>query len=134
MITDDTPFDGITDVYNPWVAVNAILNNITNYGDPAESTALRNMIKANALEMITATSEKVSEFAKEDGSYSYDQQYSPYKSQGAIVAVRYTSEGDVNGGTIAYTGIWRNMCSVLEIDIYPLTFEDFIKFIERVEY
>lgn len=134
MITDDTPFDGITDVYNPWVAVNSILNNITNYGDPAESTALRNMIKANALEMITATSEKVSEFAKEDGSYSYDPQYSPYKSQGAIVAVRYTSEGDVNGGTIAYTGIWRNMCSVLEIDIYPLTFEDFIKFIERVEY
>ena len=134
MTTDDTVPSGITDVYNPWVAINSLLNNITNYGDPEKSIELRNMIKENATEMITATSKKVSAFAKEDGSYSYDPQYSPYKSQSAIVAVRYTNEGDVNGGTIAYTGVWRNMCDVLELDIYPLTFEDFIKFIERVDY
>lgn len=134
VVTNTSTPDGITDVYNPWVAINSLLNNITNHGDPDESVALRNMIKENALEMISVTTEKVSQFAKEDGSYSYDQQYSPYKSQGAIAAVRYTNEGDVNGGTIAYTGIWRNMCSVLEIDILPLTFEDFVKFIERVEY
>ena len=134
MTTDDTVPSGITDVYNPWVAINSLLNNITNYGDPEKSIELRNMIKENATEMITDTSKKVSAFAKEDGSYSYDPQYSPYKSQSAIVAVRYTNEGDVNGGTIAYTGIWRQMCGVLELDIYPLTFEDFIKFIERVDY
>ena len=134
MTTDETVPDGITDLYNPWVAINSILNNITNYGDPEKSIELRNMIKENAAKMVGATSKKVSAFAKEDGSYSYDPQYSPYKSQSAIVAVRYTNEGDVNGGTIAYTGVWRNMCDVLELDIYPLTFEDFIKFIERVDY
>ena len=134
MVTADVEPDGITDVYNPWVSINALLNNINNHGSAEQSAELRASIKENAESMIRATTERVSQFAKEDGSFSYDQEYSPYKSQSAIVAVRYTNEGDVNGGTIAYTGVWRNMCDVLEIDILPLTFEDYVKFIERVEY
>lgn len=134
MATADVVPDGITDVYNPWVSINTLLNNITNHGSTEQSAELRASIKENAAAMIRSTTEKVKQFAKEDGSFSYDQEYSPYKSQSAIVAVRYTNEGDVNGGTIAYTGVWRNMCSVLEIDVLPLTFEDYMKFIERVEY
>lgn len=134
MITSNASFSGITDVYNPWVATNTLLNNIKNYGGEEKAESLKEAIKQNATEMIRATTEKVSRFAKADGSFSYDEQYSPYKSQGAIVAVRYTNEGDINGGTIAYTGIWSSMCSVLDVDIKPLTFEDFLKFIARVDY
>ena len=134
MITSDASFSGITDVYNPWVAANTLLNNISEYGGEEKAQTLRASIKENATDMIRATTEKVSKFAKADGSYSYDEQYSPYKSQGAIVAVRYTNEGDINGGTIAYTGIWSSMCSVLDIDIKPLNFEDFVKFIAGVDY
>ena len=133
-VTSDEEADGITDVYNPWVSINTLLNNISSHGDAAISDGLREMIKDNAAAMITATTEKVAKFAKPDGSYSYNVDGSPYKSQGAIVAVRYTCEGDVNGGTIAFTGIWSSMCGVLEIDILPFGYEDFIKFIKAVDY
>ena len=126
--------DAITYVYNAWVATNSLLNNLTKYGDAAKATELREQIKSNAYKMITATTAQVAKFKKDDGSFGYTQDEVPYKSQGSIAAVRYTVEGDVNGGTIAFTGIWDSMCSVLEIDILPYGYEDLLKFIDAIDY
>ena len=134
VLLSDTSTSGITDVYNPWVAINSLINNIVNYGDVSVANRLREIIRSRACEMVEATGRKISEYARDDGSYSYNKTGSPYKSQGAIVAVRGSVEGDINGGTIAYTGIWSSMCGVLGIEINPLGFEDFIKFIEAVKY
>ena len=76
----------------------------------------------------------MAKFAKDDGSFGYTQNEVPYKSQGEIVAIRYTVEGDVNGGTIAFTGIWSSMCEVLEISVLPFDFEDYLVFINAVDY
>lgn len=133
VLVETTPGE-ITSVYNPWVAINTLLNNITNYGDAAKSAELRATIKQNAYEMLTTTTSHVVKFAKDDGSFGYTQGEVPYKSQGEIVAVRYTVEGDVNGGTIAFTGIWSSMCEVLEIGVLPFDFEDYLVFINAVDY
>ena len=133
VVIENTPNE-ITSVYNPWVAINTLLNNITNYGDAAKSAELRATIKENAYEMLTTTTSHVAKFAKDDGSFGYTQNEVPYKSQGEIVAIRYTVEGDVNGGTIAFTGIWSSMCEVLEIGVLPFDFEDYLVFINAVDY
>ena len=133
VLVETTPSE-ITSVYNPWVAINTLLNNITNYGDAAKSAELRATIKENAYEMLTTTTSHVAKFAKDDGSFGYTQDEVPYKSQGEIVAVKGTIEGDVNGGTIAFTGIWSSMCEVLEIGVLPFDFEDYLVFINAVDY
>lgn len=134
MVLVETTPNEITSVYNPWVAINTLLNNITNHGDSAKSGELREMIQENAYQMLTTTTAHVAKFAKEDGSFGYTQDYVPYKSQNSIAAVRYTVEGDVNGGTIAFTGIWSSMTEVLEIEVLPFDFEDYMVFIAAVDY
>ena len=133
-IDEDSNPDAITYVYNAWVATNSLLNNLTKYGNAAKAAELREQIKSNAYKMITATTAQVAKFKKADGSFGYTQSAVPYKSQGEIVAILGTVEGDVNGGTIAFTGIWGSMCEVLEIDILPFGYADLLKFIDAIDY
>ena len=123
---------GSVDVYNPWVAMSAVISNINKYGDHNDATALRKTMQENAAEMIRVTTAKTRKFAKEDGSYGYTWSSSPSNSQGAPVAVPGTIEGDINGGCIALRGIWGNMSSVLGISV-PLYYpSDFDKFLYRI--
>ena len=103
------------DVYNPWVALSAIISNVNNYGDKAEAAALRKQLQDNAVDLIQVSTIKAAKFEKDDGSFGYTWTTSPPNSQGAPVAVPNTVEGDVNGGVIALTGIYGNMCSALGI-------------------
>lgn len=139
MITTSTMPNTITTIYNAWVSTNSLLNNLAKNGDEQTSAALRAVIQENAYELITVTTAKVARFKKADGSFGYnspdqDGGSSPYKSQGSIVSIRYTVEGDVNGGTIAYTGIWRNICDVLGLEIKPLGYADLVKFVDAIDY
>ena len=133
-IDENSDPDHITYVYNAWSAINALLNNLVKHGNKEKSDELRNMIKEKAYEMITATTAQVRKFKKSDGSFGYTQNIVPYKSQGEIVAVLGKVEGDVNGGTIAFTGIWDSMCSVLEIEILPFGYENLLEFIAAIDY
>lgn len=143
MITTETMPGEIVTIYNAWVSTNSLLKNLAKNGDEQLSASLLAVIQDNAYEMITATTQKVAKFKKADGSFGYRSSDKadgsvygavPYKSQGEIAAVRYTVEGDVNGGTIAFTGIWSNMCEVLDIDILPFGYEDLLKFIDAIDY
>lgn len=133
-IDENSNPDHITYVYNAWSAVNSLLNNLAKHGNKEKSDELRAMIKEKAHEMITATTAQVRKFKKSDGSFGYTQNIAPYKSQGEIVAVLGKVEGDVNGGTIAFTGIWDSMCSVLEIEILPFGYENLLEFVAAIDY
>ena len=125
---------GSVDVYNPWVAINAVLNNISKFYTSAEAEALReSIIKPNALEMIEVTTRKIKKFAKSDGSYGYTWSTSPSHSQGAPASVPDTVEGDVNGGNIAFTGTFSNMANALGFGgLKRFGNSDFNIFLERV--
>ena len=107
--------NGSVDVYNPWVAVQAIFSNLDKFYTKEERQSLQEKLKANAAQMIRTTTAKSVSFAKEDGSFGYTWSFSPSRSQGAPVAVPETVEGDINGGSIAVSGITRNMCAGLGV-------------------
>ena len=121
------------DVYNPWIAISRIFSTLNKHGDSAVVEPLRASLRAQAADMIKVTTAKTVKFRKDDGSYGYTWDYSPEKSQSAPVAVPNTVEGDVNGGTIALTGVTGNMLSALGIsglNIYAPS--DLEVFLDRV--
>ncbi len=114
-VTGKKPSNSV-DVYNPWVCVNNLFTNLNKYHlDPDATAEFRAMLQENALEMIRNTTIKTVNFRKPDGSFGYMWEGVPATSQGAPVAVSGTNEGDINGGSIAVSGITRNMCSALGI-------------------
>ena len=113
-ITGDRP-GAIVDVYNPWVCVADMLNNIRDFGSPAEKAALQVVIRENAAEMIRNTTAKVVHFRKDDGSYGYRWEAGGTTSQGATVTTGLKNEGDVNGGCISVTGVTYEMYTALGI-------------------
>ena len=118
------------DVYNPWIAISRIFSTLNKHGDSAVVEPLRASLRAQSADMIKVTTAKTVKFRKDDGSYGYTWDYSPEKSQSAPVAVPNTVEGDVNGGTIALTGVTGNMLSALGISgisiYYPSDLEVFL--------
>ena len=78
---------------------------------------LKKKLKAVAAPLIKVTMEKAKKFKKPDGSFGYNHGGVGGVSQMAPVAIAGTIEGDINGGNIATNGIWRNMCSTLELTI-----------------
>ena len=121
------------DTYNIFQSLGFVLNNISKFGTMDEVEILKNQIKANATEIIEVTTRKVAMLKKDDGSFGYTWTISPPTSQGAPVAVKDTVEGDVNGGTIATTGIWGSLMGVLEIDLKPFGYSDLLVFANRIK-
>jgi hypothetical protein len=109
--------DGSVDVYNPWVAISNVMSNMRKYGGSDDADRLRGLLRENAEQMIRVTTDKTKKFAKPDGSYGYTWNSPPEKSQGAPVCPSGYIEGDINGGGIALSGIWGNMCSALGVSI-----------------
>lgn len=124
---------GSVDVYNPWVSIGALFENVKRFGTEEELSRMKAKLKSNATELVTMTMKKAKKFQKDDGSFGYTWSYSPKVSQMAPVAVPNTVEGDINGGSIATNGIWRTMCSALEIYIPFFDDDDYEKFIGKIK-
>jgi hypothetical protein len=78
--------------------------------------------------------EKTIPFKKDDGSFGYNYDYSPDRSQGAPVAVPGTIEGDVNGCTMAVNGVVGNMLEVFGVHMPRRFFmSDYIAFMDIIE-
>ncbi len=103
VVSSDETTDGIVDIWNAWDSVNRVLNNISDYSADGEATvaALREEILVTAPSAIDATRVKLSEYLKDDGSFSYTKKYSSATSQGVQAAVPNSEEGDVNATVIA---------------------------------
>lgn len=123
------------DVFNPWVSMRAIRYNAECFGDKEDLDVIDSLLSENLVALIRNTTEKTKKFKKPDGSFGYTWDYSPYKSQGAPVAIPQTIEGDVNGGTIAVGGILGHMCVALGLEKIPIysqeDLDEYIKIIKR---
>ena len=122
-----------TDVFNPWVSMGALLGNAKKFGEIEEYERLRDMLKANLVNIIRVTTDKTKKFMKEDGSFGYTWGAPPYTSQGAPVCPPGIIEGDINGGTIATGGILNCISGTLGIKIPIFSGEDFKAFIDRIK-
>ena len=122
-----------TDVFNPWVAMSALLGNTKKFGTTEEYNRLQNMLRENLVKLIRVTTDKTKKFMKEDGSFGYTWGAPPYTSQGAPVCPPGIIEGDINGGVIATGGIFNSMCGTLGIKVPIFSGEDFEVFCERIK-
>ena len=124
---------GSVDVYNPWVAMSALMSNARNYGTAEDVEKLKAMLKENVVELIRVTTEKAKKFMKEDGSFGYTWTWPPATSQSAPVCPKGIIEGDVNGGTIATVGILCSMCGALGVQVPIYSGDELEKFNDRIK-
>ena len=124
---------GSVDVYNPWVAMSAILGNVKKFGTEEEYANLKAMLRENAAALIRVTGEKAKKFKKADGSFGYTWGAPPARSQAAPVCPPGIIEGDINGGTIATVGILCSMRGALGIEIPIYSGDKMEIFNERIK-
>lgn len=117
----DEPTVGITDIYNPWVALNILSENARDYGAPGVYEAIRARINENAPALLRKTKEKLMTFSKPDGSFSYCHTHSSATSQGAPASLG-VFEGDVNASALALVTA-RHPFKLLGIDAGAMTDE-----------
>ena len=124
----------IVDVYNPWYAMDDILQNVQEHGDAETVKALRETLIDEAVELIRISMVKTAPFKKADGSFGYNYDVSPHTSQGAPVSVPGTVEGDVNGCVMALSGVIGNLLGTFGVD-YARRFyiNDYFRFIDEIE-
>lgn len=123
--------------YNPWAALANIRTTLVKYGtatDKAAAERIANKLYGNLTEYITKSTDKITEFRKKDGSFSYTHDMTSSHSQGMPVAVWGTNEGDVNATVLAMS-LAGYMFQALGIDEYrPNAYNSYdrYKFIERI--
>ena len=106
---------GITDIYNPWIALGILLENIGKFGGEEKLARAKGMIREATVSLIKKSKEKLEVFYKPDGSFSYCRNSSSPTSQGAPAAVPGSYEGDVNATALSQA-TRAKILSVLEID------------------
>ena len=110
----------VCEVYNPWAAIGSIFRANKHTQNPSELEPLRAQLIDKAPSLIAKTREKIEQFKKTDGSYSYFKHMSCAVSQGAPAAVPRTNEGDVNATTICVGSTVRSMREALKIPVIPI--------------
>ncbi len=139
-ITSDEECLTICYQYNAWFSVSNILEILRNIGTPEANEQAQKALAVlykGAPEAIRATTEKVKEFAKPDGAFSYLRKTSTGFSQKAPVSIHMTVESDVNASVIATTGTTRNMYQALELSDFIVPFydiEDREKFLNAIDF
>ncbi len=136
-IASDEEPEHVCDVLNPWYAVTIVLENIETYSSDdgaAAAAAIRAEIINDAPNLIEVTTNKVSLFVKEDGSFSYYQNECAPSSQGLPTAVPKTNEGDVNATMICIQSIPGHVFTSLGISRIPFCYEaDRLEFLIELE-
>ena len=132
-LSDEVP-TGVTSVFNPWVCISKLLDNLRQNGAGDRADELYKKILENAADMIRITREKLIPYKAADGAYSYSRGQNAYRSQGAYVAIKGTSEGEVNGNGLATNGTIREIFAALGVPKVPyFTPEDGELFFELLD-
>ena len=121
--------------YNTWIGTNYIFQNVEKYGTNGEALvkAMRAELRANITEEMKYTREKVLQFRKPDGSFSYLIGETAANSEGMPVALPHTDEGDVNATFICICGISSSIFQDLGYTYIPqYTEADMLRFICRL--
>lgn len=134
-ITSDEAALTVCFPYNTWVATGYIFDNVKNYGTNADAliNEIRAELRGNITEAINYTRQKVFQFKKADGSFSYQIGETAANSEGMPVALPHTDEGDVNASFICICGISNAIFKDLGYSYVPqYTESDFMRFICRL--
>ena len=134
----------VCSLYNTWYTVINLIGNMRRYGDEAvqkEADGIVKQLLLRAPEAVRASTKKISEFKKPDGSFSYYKHNTACESQGALVAVPkpeggQPDEGDVNASVIASTSLTSNMYAALELRDFAIklyTKDDLPTFLDAIE-
>ncbi len=134
----------VCSLYNTWYTVLNVIGNMRRYGDDAvqkEADDIVRQLLLRAPEAIRATTKKISEFKKPDGSFSYYKHNTACESQGALVAVPkpeggQPDEGDINATVISAPSITSNIFSALELCDFAIklyTKDDLKIFLDAIE-
>jgi len=134
----------VCSLYNTWYTVINVIRNMRKYGDGAvqkEADDIVRQLLLRAPEAIRASTKKISEFKKPDGSFSYYKHNTACESQGALVAVPkpeggQPDEGDVNATVIAATSLTSNMFTGLELHDFAIKLyskDDLKVFLDAIE-
>ena len=119
-ITSDEPMSAVTDLYNTWYTVSNLLKNLRTYGGEegnARADEIVKELRRSAPYAIKRSKEKILQFKKADGAFSYGPKGCSPTSQGAPVAYP-CAEGDENATTISTCGLVGNIFAALELSSY----------------
>ena len=126
-------------VYNIWMSLDKLFDNINTYGSDADKEYARE-VRLRLLEMapeaIRVSAEKQLQFKKKDGSFSFEEGANCLTSQGLRVGIPGSEDGDVNSTVISTGGTILNCLAALGIsDIAPsyYTKSDYYRFIAMLE-
>ena len=126
----------VCSLYNTWYTVLNLIGNMRRYGDEAVQKEADDIVKTlllRAPEAIRASTKKISEFQKPDGSFSYEQHRSSPTTQGVPVS-RGEWEGDVNGLACAMHYPLGSIFGVLGIKKIPMcNYDDYLGFVEKIK-
>ena len=134
----------VCSLYNTWYTVINLIGNMRRYGDETaqkEADGIVKQLLLRAPEAVRASTKKISEFKKPDGSFSYYKHNTACESQGALVAVPkpeggQPDEGDVNATVISSTSLTSNMYAALELRDFAIklyTKDDLKTFLDAIE-
>lgn len=130
-ISSDEKMSAVVDLYNTWYSIGNVIDNLTAYGKTVEidgvsmtgtlrAKAIRDALYVEAIPAIIKSAEKIADFEKPDGSFSYGRLYSSTTSQGMPVALPNSDEGDVNATVIAINGIKNHIYESLGLNGYKV--------------
>jgi len=130
-ISSDEKMSAVVDLYNTWYSIQNVIDNLTKYGKTVDvdgklmsgadrARAIRESLFVEAIPAIRKSAEKIADFEKSDGSFSYGRLYSATTSQGMPVALPNSNEGDVNATVIAVNGIKNHIYEALGLNGYKV--------------
>lgn len=134
----------VCSLYNTWYTVLNLIGNMRRYGDDEvqkEADDIVRQLLLKAPEAIRASTKKISEFQKPDGSFSYYKHNTACMSQGSLVAVPkpeggQPDEGDINATVISATSLTGNIYAALELRDFAIklyTKDDLKIFLDAIE-
>ena len=119
IMSDENP-GSIVAVWNPWIALERVLTNITNFHDPRVAARIRSEFMSSAPEAIKKTKAKTKKFRHVDGSFSYFQGRSTDKMQGSPCAIPNTAEGDMDAAVLGTNAMVEVITDVLGVTPYKV--------------
>ena len=134
----------VCSLFNTWYTVINLVGNMRRFGDGdarKEADQIVRELLLRAPDAIRATTKKISEFQKSDGSFSYCKDRTSCYSQGALVAVpnpdgTQPNEGDVNATSISSTSLTSNIYGALDLRDFAVKLfdkEDLKIFLDAIE-
>ncbi len=119
IMSDENP-GSIVAVWNPWIALERVLTNITAYHDPKIAEKIRSDFMKRAPEAIRKTRIKTEKFRHEDGSFSYFQGRSTHTMQGSPCGIKNTPEGDMDAAVLGTNAMVEVITDVLNVTPYKV--------------